>query len=64
MLIMTKPSNMPAEIVIKSHELPLCCPQPTAQVWNLHPRVYLPIEASGRATCPYCSTRFILVTDE
>ncbi|MEW8497219.1 MAG: zinc-finger domain-containing protein [Candidatus Thiodiazotropha taylori] len=26
----------------------------------LHPRVYLPIEKTGSATCPYCGARYQL----
>ena len=33
---------------ITSARLPLHCPLPEMSLWNQHPRVYLPIEASGR----------------
>ncbi len=42
-------------------DLPLSCPLPSMKLWNSHPKVYLPIEASGRARCPYCSAEFRLV---
>lgn len=42
-------------------DLPLSCPTPAMKLWNSHPRVYLPIEAEGRAQCPYCSAVFTLV---
>jgi len=29
-------------------------------LWNSHPRVFLPIEATGEALCPYCGTQYIL----
>jgi uncharacterized Zn-finger protein len=29
-------------------------------VWNMHPRVYLPIEKSGEAICPYCGAHYVL----
>ena len=29
-------------------DLPLSCPRPEDEVWNMHPRVYLPIEKDGR----------------
>jgi len=32
-------------------------------LWNSHPKVYLPIEATGEAKCPYCSTGYRLVED-
>lgn len=41
-------------------DLPLHCPMPGMRLWSSHPRVYLPIEASGRAKCPYCGADFIL----
>ncbi len=41
-------------------DLPLSCPMPKMVLWNAHPRVYLPIEETGEATCPYCSARFLL----
>ena len=36
------------------------CPMPSMSLWNSHPRVYLPIEATGCAKCPYCSAEFVL----
>lgn len=46
-------------------DLPLSCPRPEDEVWNMHPRVYLPIddEPSGELTCPYCGTRYRLQRD-
>lgn len=42
-------------------QLPLSCPTPEQKLWNAHPRVYLPIEETGEASCPYCSARYKLV---
>ena len=42
-------------------DLPVSCPLPDMMVWNSHPKVYLPIEATGKAKCPYCSAVFVLV---
>ena len=42
-------------------DLPLSCPMPGQHLWNAHPRVYLPIEATGEASCPYCSAKYRLV---
>lgn len=47
-------------IVVTEAELPLSCPMPATAVWNMHPKVYLPIEATGAAACPYCGTNYIL----
>ncbi|MBI5450381.1 MAG: zinc-finger domain-containing protein [Gammaproteobacteria bacterium] len=44
-------------------ELPLHCPLDSMTLWNSHPRVYLPIEESGRAVCPYCGTEYTLKRD-
>lgn len=41
-------------------DLPLSCPTTEMALWNSHPRVYLPIEAEGNVTCPYCGARYIL----
>jgi len=42
-------------------DLPLHCPMPGMYLWNSHPKVYLPIEATGRAKCPYCGASYELV---
>lgn len=51
-----------APIEVDRQDLPLSCPLPGAPVWNMHPRVYLPIEddPSGEAVCPYCGARYRL----
>ena len=41
-------------------DLPLSCPMPGMHLWNSHPRVYLPIEETGKAMCPYCSAAYSL----
>jgi len=55
-------ANDPTQQVhaIKRSDLPLSCPLPEHEVWNMHPRVYLPIEKTGEATCPYCGARYVL----
>jgi uncharacterized Zn-finger protein len=45
---------------VRPGDLPLSCPMPGDEVWNMHPRVYLPIEKTGEATCPYCGARYRL----
>jgi uncharacterized Zn-finger protein len=30
------------------------------QLWNSHPRVFLPVETTGWAKCPYCSAEYTL----
>ncbi len=45
---------------VKRADLPLSCPLPGDEVWNMHPRVYLPIEKTGEAVCPYCGAKYHL----
>ncbi|MDX2219896.1 MAG: zinc-finger domain-containing protein [Burkholderiales bacterium] len=45
---------------VTAADLPLHCPMPQQKLWNTHPRVFLPIEASGEAKCPYCGTEYKL----
>lgn len=49
---------------ITKKDLPLSCPLPSASQWNAHPRVYLTLDAENKATCPYCSTVYILQQDD
>lgn len=53
-------ANDKTHYLIKQEALPLHCPLPEMSLWNSHPRVYLPIENSGKAKCPYCGTEFTL----
>jgi len=41
-------------------DLPLSCPMPKYRLWDAHPRVYLPIAATGTAVCPYCNAEYVL----
>lgn len=45
---------------ITKSQLPLSCPMSDTRVWDAHPRVYLPIEKTGNAVCPYCETHYTL----
>ena len=45
---------------VTAADLPLSCPMPGMLLWNSHPRVFLPIEKTGFAKCPYCSAEFEL----
>jgi uncharacterized Zn-finger protein len=42
-------------------DLPLHCPMDGMSLWNSHPRVFLPVEATGETECPYCSAIYTLV---
>ena len=54
------PANTEREYAVTRADLPLSCPTPAMALWNSHPRVYLPIETTGSAICPYCGANFIL----
>ena len=54
------PPNAQNRYEVTRDDLPLSCPMPAMSLWNSHPRVYLPIEATGWAKCPYCSAEYVL----
>jgi uncharacterized Zn-finger protein len=42
-------------------DLPLSCPMPGMELWNSHPKVYLPIvDDGGESSCAYCGARYVL----
>lgn len=41
----------------------LSCPLQNMSLWNMHPKVYLAIDASNEAVCPYCSTHYISINE-
>ena len=47
-------------IEVTEKDLPLHCPTPSMSLWDAHPRVFLPIEETGEALCPYCGTLYKL----
>ena len=58
---MTLPSELDQKSVsVTTADLPLHCPLPSQKLWNTHPRVFLPVEATGEARCPYCGTVYTL----
>jgi uncharacterized Zn-finger protein len=60
---MSQPSALDQQkfVEVTAADLPLHCPLPSQALWNKHPRVFLPIEMTGQARCPYCSTLYKLV---
>ncbi|HVC49590.1 MAG TPA: zinc-finger domain-containing protein [Burkholderiales bacterium] len=52
--------NTERVITVTAKDLPLHCPMPNQRLWNSHPRVFLPIEQTGQALCPYCGTSYKL----
>ena len=58
---MSLPSELDKRFVeVTASELPLHCPLPSQKLWNKHPRVYLPVEATKESRCPYCGTLYRL----
>ena len=53
-------ANKARHIEVTAADLPLHCPMDSMLLWNAHPRVYLPIEKTGQALCPYCGTQYTL----
>ena len=53
-------SNRLKQVEISAADMPLHCPLSSQALWNSHPRVYLPVEATGSARCPYCGALFVL----
>jgi len=47
-------------IEVDPGSLPVFCPNPQMPLWSSHPRVFLPIEKTGSAKCPYCSAEYTL----
>ena len=53
-------ANAENRYTVTRADLPLSCPMPAMALWNSPPTVYLPIEASGSARCPYCGAVYTL----
>jgi uncharacterized Zn-finger protein len=54
------PANASTTYEVETSDLPLSCPMPEMTLWNSHPRVFLPIEQTGSAKCPYCGAEYTL----
>ncbi|MCH9742582.1 MAG: zinc-finger domain-containing protein [Proteobacteria bacterium] len=54
------PANAQNRYEVTAQELPLSCPMPGMALWNAHPKVFLPIEETGQAKCPYCGAEYVL----
>lgn len=52
--------NDVAAVEVEPGDLPVYCPNPRMPLWSSHPRVFLAIEETGEAMCPYCGTRYRL----
>lgn len=49
---------------VTKKDLPLSCPTKDMRLWDAHPRVFLPIEETGKEVCPYCDAEFTLADFE
>ncbi len=54
------PANAQHKYQARTSDLPLSCPMPGMYLWNSHPKVYLPIEETGEAKCPYCGAHYVM----
>lgn len=55
-----KQANTQKTYSVSPDQLPLSCPSDEMTLWNSHPKVYLPIEKTGEATCEYCGAHYVL----
>lgn len=63
---MSQPRSSANNTALKVYEvtkkdLPLSCPGKFMTLWNMHPKVYLAVEKTGQAACPYCGAHYKLV---
>jgi len=58
------PANAQHSYHVRPRDLPLSCPMPGMYLWNSHPKVYLPVEETGEAKCPYCGAQYRLGSEE
>jgi uncharacterized Zn-finger protein len=54
------PPNAQNRYEVTAADLPVHCPLPGMTLWNSHPRVYLPLQETGEARCPYCGALYVL----
>ena len=57
---MTQTENKQRHIEITASRPAAALPDAGMLLWNAHPRVFLPIEKTGTALCPYCGTQYTL----
>ena len=56
--------NAKNQYMVTATDLPLSCPMPGMYLWNSHPRVFLAVEVTGWAKCPYCSAEYTLARSQ
>lgn len=57
-------ANAESSYKVSKDQLPLHCPMPDSYLWNSHPKVFLSIEDTGEAVCPYCSAHYVLIDQQ
>lgn len=57
---MEKSTSTARPIEVSASDLPLHCPTPNMPKWSSHPRVFLDVERTGHAVCPYCGNEYHL----
>ncbi len=50
--------NTQRTVEVTAADLPLYCPTPDMTLWNGHPRVFIPVDQTDEARCPYCGTLY------
>jgi len=58
------PANAQNKYGVRRRDLPLSCPMPGMYLWNSHPKVFLPVEATGEAKCPYCGAQYFMMDED
>jgi len=53
-------ANASRKYEVSRSDLPVHCPMPDATLWDSHPRVYIPLEETDKAICPYCGAEYTL----
>ena len=57
-------ANNSKTIQVSAKDLPLHCPTDEVALWCSHPRVFLDLSESGKASCPHCGTKYQLKAGE
>jgi uncharacterized Zn-finger protein len=57
-------ANNSKTIQVSAKDLPLHCPTEEVALWCSHPRVFLDLSETGKASCPYCGKVYQLKAGE
>ena len=57
------PANAQNKYGVRRKDLPLSCPMPGMYLWNSHPKVFIPVEETGEAKCPYCGALYYMIDE-